>query len=49
MAKLDLAGLDDEIAVLSGRTETVNLLKTIREEVGDDPADWLPIFHQRRN
>ena len=48
VAKLDLAGLDDEIAVLSGRTETVNLLKNIREEVGDDPAAWLPIFHQRR-
>ena len=48
VAKLDLAGLDDEIAVLSGRTETVNLLKTIREEVGDDPALWLPVFHQRR-
>ena len=48
VAKLDLAGLDDEIAVLSGRTETVNLLKTIREEVGDDPATWLPIFHERR-
>jgi len=48
VAKLDLGGLDDEIAVLSGRTETVNLLQTIREEVGDDPAIWLPIFHQRR-
>ena len=49
VAKLDLAGMDDEIAVLSGRTETVNLLRDIREEVGDDPAIWLPIFHQRRN
>ncbi|MEP1229520.1 MAG: VirB4 family type IV secretion/conjugal transfer ATPase [Litorimonas sp.] len=48
VAKLDLAGMDDEIAVLSGRTETVNLLRDIREEVGDDPDVWLPIFHKRR-
>lgn len=48
VAKLDLAGMDDEIAVLSGRTETVNLLREIREEVGDDPSVWLPIFHERR-
>jgi len=48
VAKLDLANMDDEIAVLSGRTETVNLLREIREEVGDDPEVWLPIFHERR-
>jgi len=48
VAKLDLAGLDDEIAVLSGRTETVNLLSGILQEVGHDPEIWLPIFHERR-
>ena len=48
VAKLDLSNMDDEIAVLSGRTETVNLLRDIREEVGDDPEVWLPIFHERR-
>lgn len=48
VAKLDLSGMDDEIAVLSGRTETVNLLQDIRNKVGDDPSEWLPIFHQRR-
>jgi len=48
VAKLNLAGLDDEIAVLSGRTETINLLSDIIEEVGDDPEVWLPIFHARR-
>lgn len=48
VAKLDLAGLDDEIAVLSGRTETVNLLSEILQEVGHDPEIWLPIFHNRR-
>jgi len=48
VAKLDLHGMDDEIAVLSGREETVRLLDTIRAEVGDDPAVWLPLFHHRR-
>jgi len=49
VAKLNLAGLDDEIAVLSGRTETVNLLSEIIAEVGHDPETWLPIFHERRD
>lgn len=48
IARLDLAGEDDLLAVLSGREETVGLLDQIRAEVGDDPADWLPLFHQRR-
>lgn len=48
IARLDLNGMDDFIAVLSGRTETVNLLDEIRAEVGDDPAVWLPIFNKRR-
>ena len=48
IARLDLAGEDDLLAVLSGREETVGLLDNIRAKVGDDPADWLPLFHQRR-
>lgn len=48
IAKLDLSGMSDEIAVLSGRAETVRLADQIREEVGNDPAIWLPIFHAKR-
>lgn len=48
IARLDLNGMDDFVAVLSGRTETVNLLDTIRNEVGNDPQVWLPIFNERR-
>lgn len=48
VAELRLDGLDAELAVLSGRTETVDLLDRIRAEVGDDPANWLNPFHQRR-
>ncbi|MEK8095410.1 VirB4 family type IV secretion/conjugal transfer ATPase [Methylocystis sp. IM3] len=48
VAKLNLTGFDDELAVLSGRTKTVELLDRIRAEVGDDPACWLSIFHAER-
>ncbi|MCP1471954.1 type IV secretion system protein VirB4 [Sphingobium sp. OAS761] len=48
VVELDLAGLSDELAVLSGTTETVMLLDAIRAQVGDDPAEWLPLFHQQR-
>ena len=48
VAQLDLAGMDDELAILSGRTATVELLDRIRAAVGDDPAAWLPRFHQMR-
>jgi type IV secretion system protein VirB4 len=48
VAELDLGGFDDALTVLSGRTETVELLDRIREEVGDDPAQWLPVFHAER-
>jgi type IV secretion system protein VirB4 len=48
VAELDLGGFDDALAVLSGRTETVELLDRIRTEVGNDPARWLPIFHAER-
>ncbi len=47
--RANLQGLDNEIAVISGRKETVVLLDTIRAEVGDDPNIWLPIFQQRRS
>ena len=48
VAGLDLHGFEDELAVLSGRTANIELLETIRAEVGDDPRAWLPVFHQRR-
>ena len=45
IGKLDLAGLGDVLDVLSGTTDNVELLDTIRAQVGDDPDVWLPIFH----
>ncbi len=48
VAELRLDGLDDQLAILSGRTETVDLLDRIRAEVGDDPPQWLAPFHRQR-
>ena len=47
IGRLDLAGLGDVLDVLSGTTDNLELLDGIRAEVGDDPASWLPVFHQR--
>ena len=47
VAEMDLTGLDDHLAVLSGRKETVQLLDRICAEVGDDVRDWMPPFLAR--
>lgn len=48
VVELDLTGLDNELAVLSGRAETTTVAAQVIAEHGRDPAVWLPIFHQRR-
>jgi type IV secretion system protein VirB4 len=48
VVELNLDGLDDELAVLSGRTETVELLDQVRAGRGDDPAHWLTPFQDQR-
>jgi type IV secretion system protein VirB4 len=47
IGRLDLAGLGDVLDVLSGTTDNVELLDTIRAQVGDGPEDWLPVFHEQ--
>lgn len=42
-----LSGMDDDIAIISGRESSLSLLDKIRSEVGDDPVHWLPIFKSR--
>jgi type IV secretion system protein VirB4 len=48
VAELRLDGMEDQLAVLSGRTETVDLLDRIRARVGDDPTAWIEPFHRER-
>lgn len=47
IARFDLSGLSEYLAVLSARAETVREMDTLRFEHGDDPAAWLPEFLQR--
>ncbi|KJV75390.1 VirB4 family type IV secretion/conjugal transfer ATPase [Orientia tsutsugamushi] len=46
VAKLNLAGMNNIIGVLSGRVETVILLDQLRSEYGDDSRKWLPKFYK---
>jgi len=40
----NLGGLNEVLSILSGNKENVQKLDLIRERVGDDPAEWMPIF-----
>ncbi|USI73438.1 VirB4 family type IV secretion/conjugal transfer ATPase [Sphingomonas morindae] len=42
VARLDLAGQPDLLAILSGREATVRRLDGLRARHGDDPAAWFP-------
>jgi len=48
VVELDLDGMEDALAVLSGRAGTVALLDSIRATTGDDYAQWRDLFHARR-
>ncbi|GGO83789.1 hypothetical protein GCM10011348_28390 [Marinobacterium nitratireducens] len=48
VAELNLRGFDDDLAVLAGTTDNVNLVTHIIEQHGADPAVWLPMFHAQR-
>ena len=47
IARINLSGMMDAIHILSGRAETVELLRNIRNEVGDNPEAWIPIFLEK--
>lgn len=49
VARLDLSGLSGELAVLAGTERAVRRLDALRQEVGDEPAAWLPTFMQGRS
>ena len=48
VAELNLNGLDDELAILSGRTANVELADAIRAELRESHGDWLSVFQERR-
>lgn len=48
VARLDLSEMDDVIAVLSGRAETVALMEKAIAARGTRPEAWLPYFQEHR-
>jgi type IV secretion system protein VirB4 len=44
VCSFNLGGLDQVLSILSGNKENVLMLDVIRERVGDEPKQWLPIF-----
>ena len=48
VVELDLSGMDDALATLSGRTGTVALLDRLRAVHGDAWTAWRTAFHQER-
>ncbi|MES2986274.1 MAG: VirB4 family type IV secretion/conjugal transfer ATPase [Pseudomonadota bacterium] len=47
VARLNLAGEQDILTILSGRERNVRLLDDVRAEHGDDPANWIAPFLER--
>ena len=48
VARLDLSGLEGELAVLAGTERAVRRLEALRENLGDKPDAWLETFMQGR-
>lgn len=47
IVRFDLGSMPDILNIISGTTENVALLDSIRDEVGDAPEAWMPLLHQR--
>jgi type IV secretion system protein VirB4 len=47
VARVDLTGMSDVINILSGRADTVRILDEVRQEHGDNPEIWIPLFNER--
>ena len=49
IAKLNLSGMSDEIAVLSGNSANVHIMHLAIDRCGsENPDEWLPVFHEMR-
>ena len=46
VCQLDLKGFDRELAVISGRSATVELMHQLLKIHGEEPAGWLPPFYE---
>ena len=44
---LDLKGFDGELAVISGRRASLDVVNELITRFGADPRRWLPSFYER--
>ena len=47
VCELDLKGFDGELAVISGRRSSVDVVNELVMQLGADPREWLPSFYER--
>jgi type IV secretion system protein VirB4 len=47
VCRLDLRGMDEELAILSSRRSSIELAQTVLQRTGPDPELWLPEFHRQ--
>jgi type IV secretory pathway VirB4 component len=47
VCRLDLRGMEDELAILSSRRTSIELAQQVLQQTGSDPARWLPEFHRQ--
>jgi type IV secretion system protein VirB4 len=47
VCELDLKGFGAELAVISGRRSSVELVNQLVRQLGADPRGWLPCFYER--
>jgi type IV secretion system protein VirB4 len=47
IARVNLSGMHNIVNVLSGRTDTILMVQKLREEYGENPTEWLPIFYEK--
>lgn len=47
VTRLNLTGLEDHIAIISAREQSLAVFDQIRAEVGNESKRWLPLFIQR--
>jgi type IV secretion system protein VirB4 len=44
IGRLNLEGMEDFIRIFSGNKANNEICQSIREKIGNDPKDWLPLF-----
>ncbi|MDT4292368.1 VirB4 family type IV secretion/conjugal transfer ATPase [Methylomonas sp. MO1] len=49
VCELDLKGFEFELDVISGRSHNVEIVRELIAEVGDNPADWLPLYQKNEH